>query len=1405
MKTLPRLTKNLLFAGASLVASISGTASAFALDPTSDPYFSDQWQWSASKNGVNIVDAWLNGYTGSGIVIGIIDSWLDYSHEDLAANYSSYYSYDFVGSESGDDPNELYTSETHGTYVAGMAAAVGGNGIGGTGAAPEALLAGLHVDLTEDQIREAILYYSGVSSSGAYLYDTEIRIKNCSFGDSNSVFSSLVNSLSDETVAILDAVIRNNTILVFAAGNSRDDESSIENLTLGNANASSFQNYEGAIVVGATNSSGTYASFSNYGSNLFVCAPGQSVYSATRVVGDSSSSDDDEDEEDENDDAYYATGSGTSYATPIVSGVIALAAASNVAMDTRWVKWALAATSVQIDSSNSSWTTNSAGYHFSNDYGFGLIDAVSFIDYAEAIAYETIRGSTSSTASGGKLSSNSSVEKTIKISSLDGQNVESVELSVSVSGINYLSDLKIYIVSPTGTTSVVIDTSSMSAEDAQELWEYLIEEGYLDSNGTLNWTFVSNAFWGISETGEWKVVFENLGESTGTLGVTTLKINTGTIALESEIKSLAQGETLNIHALCFDRSSTNYTISKGATLCVEDSVILNSGTLNVYGTVKVYEESTESEWKGLKVYITGGTVNVYSGGQIIPERGTDVYSGTLRVYGGGEISGEITIYSGNVELGVDSASSVSFGSITMSGGTLSTSGNVGGTSVVMTGGLFNLSGTNSFSITANGGSVSVADTTGTTTVTSSVIIGATSETYGWLYVAAGATLKATSLRFLGNYVEAVEADEESVNYAIGSIFGKIDSALSLSYAAVYLNSGSTVTGNVAVSNGGILSINGEVTISGSKTISASGTTTESGLKTAVIYANDGSVINVGAVKINDGGVFYIGGAGVGTTTIVATGTADSAGFIVADGGSVELTIGDKLIVENKGVTFQSGAVVSLALQDSLPTNTIEFIELSTAGTSVYVEDNVVVEISQSDSTDIPTIWNGTENVALAYVITSTGTLEASLEEGTDLVPLRLTYSSFTSQQNAILAALRTLLPEGENYGISTELVDAVNSLTSVSGLKAAYNQFLPTNVVAINDIHYKQADALTGILDRRSRALRTGLPISDTWSEPLFGKYGFSFSADPNLVAATGFRQFTGYEYYTEYMFWANGGYSISHSDQTSNISKTKNEMRSAAIGFDFAVDDLCSVGIFAAYLEGNQRLKSTGTTTDASLRGVGIYAAGARVDTVGSLFYTGALSYGFVDYKFNRKVKISDYSSSATGTPNGSQAMAYVSVGYEWDAGNQALTYQWTTGPNLSIRFVHNEVDGYTENSSDAANRLKVGDFKYDSLLANVGWRATVRFDIQEFASIVPEFRIGWNHEFLDSDESVSSSFVLTGGNAFSTNMNRIGRDYLNVGVGITILAFECVTVSFDYDLNTLRSDSSTEHNFNLMLRVRF
>jgi serine protease len=274
---------------------------------TNDPRLGSLWGLNNSGQSggtadadIDAPEAW-NTTTGSGnFVVGVIDSGVDYRHPDLAANMWSNpdeivgngidddrngyiddrYGYDFVNNDA--DPMD---DNGHGTHVAGTIGAVGNNGIGVSGVNWRVKIAALKfLDASGGG------YTSDAVRALDYAVREGIRVTNNSWGGGGDS-SSLRAAIQRAQAA--------GSIFVAAAGNDGSNNDT-------KVSYPSNYPYDNVVAVAATDRNDRLASFSNYGAtSVDLAAPGVSILSTTP-------------------NNTYSTYSGTSMATPHVTGAIAL-------------------------------------------------------------------------------------------------------------------------------------------------------------------------------------------------------------------------------------------------------------------------------------------------------------------------------------------------------------------------------------------------------------------------------------------------------------------------------------------------------------------------------------------------------------------------------------------------------------------------------------------------------------------------------------------------------------------------------------------------------------------------------------------------------------------------------------------------------------------------------------------------------------------------------------------------------------------------------------------------------------------------------------------------------------------------------------------------------------------------
>lgn len=480
----------------------------------SDSVFSGyrgQWYLSNSLNpgrDVRIMGAWERGFTGAGVVVGVVDDSVDIDHPDLAPNASLEHSFDF--GENDLIPNGVTSSDRHGTAVAGIIAARGGNGIGMSGGAPLATLAGLRVDFPNQTVAmfvDATLYRSSGES-------TAIKVKNHSYGVS-APFA--FTSADVEALAISAAA---GTIHTYSAGNNRGTSGQ-------DSNKKDLQKSVNSITVAALGSSGVFATYSNFGACVFVTAPSSSNRAgevrspSTDRLGGLGYNQSSGDSDLLPDLDYTSSFGGTSASSPVVAGVMTLLKEANPAADGRFAKHILARTSDVVDAgdattnSDGGWRTNGAGFRFNQNYGFGLVDADEVVQLAPRFVGVTplVTAATPVQLVGLEIPDNDAVGLTqsVEVFVADAPPLEEVLVNMTATH-TFRGDMEAFLTSPSGYSSRIFIRSAS------------------DSGQVLDWQFTMNAFWGESVNGTWSLLMTDRGVgNVGTLDSFSLEFRMGSL------------------------------------------------------------------------------------------------------------------------------------------------------------------------------------------------------------------------------------------------------------------------------------------------------------------------------------------------------------------------------------------------------------------------------------------------------------------------------------------------------------------------------------------------------------------------------------------------------------------------------------------------------------------------------------------------------------------------------------------------------------------------------------------------------------------------------------------------------------------------------------------------------------
>ncbi len=275
--------------------------------PNDTSYYMQHYIWQTyTQKAWDIMDT-----TGKPIIIAVVDTGVWYKHPDLEANMyfnqgesgidengndkqsngidddnngfvDDFLGWDFGGenNQSGGD-NDPRPGHAHGTHVSGIAAAVADNVEGIAGVSFTSKIMPVKIAYDNQFSTSLVNSYKGL----LYAATMGADIINCSWGSSG---------FSQSEQDIVNQVVDLGSVIVAAAGND-------------NSNTALYPaGYDGVLSVAGVYWDDTKASFSNYHHTVDVSAPGTSIYSTIPF-------------------SSYTAWDGTSMASPIVAGIVAMA------------------------------------------------------------------------------------------------------------------------------------------------------------------------------------------------------------------------------------------------------------------------------------------------------------------------------------------------------------------------------------------------------------------------------------------------------------------------------------------------------------------------------------------------------------------------------------------------------------------------------------------------------------------------------------------------------------------------------------------------------------------------------------------------------------------------------------------------------------------------------------------------------------------------------------------------------------------------------------------------------------------------------------------------------------------------------------------------------------------------
>jgi subtilisin-like proprotein convertase family protein/Ca2+-binding RTX toxin-like protein len=435
-----------------------------------DPLLGSQWHlamigrlgYSGAYGTAGLERIWAQ-YSGDGVHVGIWDDGVQSTHWDLAGNYDASRQVTVGGTLNNGQP--LTSNDGHGTAVAGLIAAQN-NGQGGVGVAFNSDVTAIRIFGGADDINSAWSRYL-VTLDSLRNFD----VTNHSYGGTPD-FHVYGDVAKFQAAAALGRGGLG-TVNVKSAGNANID---------GNGESTDGSHF--TVTVAALGSNGNVASYSTYGSHVLVSAPAGSVTTDRlgALAGYNGLLNGD----------YTNVFGGTSAAGPVTAGVVTLMLDANPGLGWRDAQNILAYSAIGVGSVyggsrtnedfvwkwNGADNWNGGGLHYSEDYGYGMVNAFNAVRMAEVwdILYPTAATSANEVSvTTGVLTVNRAIAdlSTITYTFNVTQNIslEHVAMTVTFSHSDF-TDLRIRLISPDQTVMSLYNGSSGNASTADYGFSY---------------------------------------------------------------------------------------------------------------------------------------------------------------------------------------------------------------------------------------------------------------------------------------------------------------------------------------------------------------------------------------------------------------------------------------------------------------------------------------------------------------------------------------------------------------------------------------------------------------------------------------------------------------------------------------------------------------------------------------------------------------------------------------------------------------------------------------------------------------------------------------------------------------------------------------------------------------------
>jgi len=446
-------------------------------------------QWYLNRGGdldMNVEEAWDMGYSGSGVVVTILDDGVEWDHPDLKDNYLEAASFDINANDNNPFPRyDLFDTNKHGTRCAGQVSAQANNSVCSVGIAFKSNIGG--VRMLDGTITDA------VEARSLSLNPQTIHIYSASWGPDDD--GQTVDGPGPLTRRALEEGARKGrsglgSIYVWASGNGGKFKD--------NCNCDGYATSIYTLSVSSSSENGNIPWYSEQCSSTLATtySSGSSRQGERKVITTDLHG------------GCTSSHTGTSASSPMAAGIIALVLEANPGLNWRDIQHIVVRSAKKANLKAEDWNTNGAGYNVSHAYGFGLMDAGEMVKAAKVWQTVPKQQKCEVDYSEGELNIGGRGQRELRLDVGECDHVrhiEHVHVVVDISSRSRRGQFAIQLKSPAGTVSRLLAPRPLDNSLS----------GFANFR---TWPLMTTHHWGENSAGTWELVVVNGGEKTAFVG-----------------------------------------------------------------------------------------------------------------------------------------------------------------------------------------------------------------------------------------------------------------------------------------------------------------------------------------------------------------------------------------------------------------------------------------------------------------------------------------------------------------------------------------------------------------------------------------------------------------------------------------------------------------------------------------------------------------------------------------------------------------------------------------------------------------------------------------------------------------------------------------------------------------------